>query len=349
MMAENTEAGNSNGGSHVVLSDGSRMPRIALGTWRTEPAALATAIRAAISAGVRHFDCAALYFNESVIGEAIAAAITAGEVKREQLFICSKLMPTSFAPHDAIVALEKTLADLRVDYIDLYLIHWPYALPAKPSAFPVPPAERLGYSHDNLLATWRALEGAVDRGLVKSLGVSNCTPRHLEPLIRDAKHAPQVRRASRVYILISSLQWRTRAMCVGTVLGTVRLPLLTLHRTTSTMPRAVYAGEPGRDAPLPAAGAAARVVRGAQSRSHGILPTGVAAAPASISSRWGSCCTTTRGADYRSHCRGAPRGPGGRAIEVGAAARHRTAAEGDDAGPHHHECKRSRWRAPDAR
>ena len=175
--------------SSVALLDGRRMPSLALGTWRSEPSALKAAVKAAVVAGYRHIDTAAMYGNESIVGDAIAELINEGVVSRGDLFIVSKLMPTDSAPEDVLAAVKTSLAKLRCDYIDLYLLHWPFRFVHRPSSFPVPVAERLGYSHEALLATWRALEETSPQ-LVRSLGVSNCTREKLEPLLRDARVPP---------------------------------------------------------------------------------------------------------------------------------------------------------------
>lgn len=166
----------------VKLPSGYLMPRNALGTWRSTDEPLKAAVKCALDVGIRHFDTARLYFNEKVIGEVLSSAITSGEVKREELFIVSKLMPSDMHPEHARQAIEATIADLCVSYIDLYLLHWPYALAHKPSKFPVPAEERFGYDPVRIEAVWRVLEKAVDDGLIRSLGVSNFSPRKIETL-----------------------------------------------------------------------------------------------------------------------------------------------------------------------
>jgi alcohol dehydrogenase (NADP+) len=175
-----------------LLGGAFTMPVIGLGTWRTEPALLHAAIVHAIKAGYRHLDCAALYFNEHLIGAALKEVISEGIVKREDLFITSKLMPTDMHVETAIGALDKTLASLGTSYVDLYLLHWPMRFPTKPSAFPVPPSERLGYDAEEIAKVWRLLEGAVDDGRIRSLGVSNFSAPKMADLWSRARIRPSV-------------------------------------------------------------------------------------------------------------------------------------------------------------
>jgi alcohol dehydrogenase (NADP+) len=175
----------------LPLLSGASMPAIGLGTWRSDAAALhAAVVHAVSSSGYRHLDLAALYFNEHIVGAALAECISGGIVKREDLFLTSKLMPTDMHPDTCLQALEKSLASLQTPYLDLYLLHWPLQLPKKPSAFPVPVEERIGYKEDAVLEVWRVLEGAVDRGLVRALGVSNFSASKTEALFSQARHKP---------------------------------------------------------------------------------------------------------------------------------------------------------------
>jgi alcohol dehydrogenase (NADP+) len=168
------------------------MPVKALGTWRADPALLPAALDAALEAGVRHIDTAAMYGNETIIGAALNKAISEGRVTRGELFVATKLMPTDAHIEHVIPALEKSLAQLNLGHIDLYMLHWPYRFKHNPTSFPVPVWERLGYVHEDIMQVWRLLEAEVDKGRIKALGVSNFTPRQLAPLLRDARHKPQV-------------------------------------------------------------------------------------------------------------------------------------------------------------
>ena len=172
----------------VRLLTGAEMPLVGLGTWRTDNAVLQPALEHALRCGWRHLDCAQMYGNEAIVGAAIAAA----GVPRDELFVTSKLMPTCMHADIALSALDRTLAELATPYVDLYLLHWPFRYAAKPSAFPVPAAERLGYDAEAVLAVWRVLEAAVDAGKIRALGVSNFSPAKLAALLAAARHKPCV-------------------------------------------------------------------------------------------------------------------------------------------------------------
>jgi len=153
------------------------MPVLGLGTWKSAPGEVRTAVEAAIDIGFRHLDCAWIYGNEDEVGAAIKNKISQGVVKREDLFITSKLWNTFHRPELAPKCLNETLQKLGVSYLDLYLIHWPVSL--KPGDNPAPKDEKGNIIFDtpsvNLKATWGAMEQFVKEGKVRSIGVSNCT------------------------------------------------------------------------------------------------------------------------------------------------------------------------------
>ena len=109
----------------VTLSTEAQMPLIGLGTWQAPKGEVGAAVKAALEMGYKHIDCAACYGNEEEIGQVFSEVFAAGTVKREDVFVTSKLWNSEHAPADVLPALQKTLADLQLEYLDLYLIHWP--------------------------------------------------------------------------------------------------------------------------------------------------------------------------------------------------------------------------------
>ena len=116
----------------VTLNNGVKMPILGLGTWQSKPGEVMMAVKSALQCGYRHLDCAGGYGNEKEVGEGIRAS----GVRREDIFITSKLWNTKHHPDDVEDACRKTLSDLGVDFLDLYLIHWPMAFERGDDAFP---------------------------------------------------------------------------------------------------------------------------------------------------------------------------------------------------------------------
>ena len=175
------------------LHTGAMMPAIGLGTFGSErvPAeVVAEAVIGAIQVGYRHIDCAAVYGNEPLIGQALEG-VRAGGVDRAELFVTSKLWNDRHRPADVRSTFEQSLRDLRLEYLDLYLIHWPFP---NVHAFGVDVTSRAAdakpYIHEAYLATWRELEKLVDEGLVRHIGTSNMTIPKLEMLLQDARIQP---------------------------------------------------------------------------------------------------------------------------------------------------------------
>lgn len=174
-----------------TLGDGSTLPALGLGTWKSEPGEVGGAVREAIGAGYRHIDCAAIYQNEAEVGEAFAAVLDSGEVDREDLWVTSKLWNSSHLPEDVLPALERTLSDLRLDYLDLYLVHWPVAF--RPGVgFPRDPGQYLPPGEAPILETWSAMEALIDGGLVRHIGVSNFSASKCREIAANARIAPAV-------------------------------------------------------------------------------------------------------------------------------------------------------------
>jgi alcohol dehydrogenase (NADP+) len=176
-----------------TLASGARMPAIGLGTFGSDhaPAGLvAAAVADAIEMGYRHIDCAAVYRNEPEIGEVIRAAI-AGGIRREDLWITSKLWNDRHAPADVAPAFERSLRDLGLDELDLYLVHWPFPNTHQPGVdVGSRDSNARPYVHERFMDTWGELEKLVERGLVRHIGTSNMTVPKLRLVLRDAGIRP---------------------------------------------------------------------------------------------------------------------------------------------------------------
>ena len=160
-----------------TLANGVKLPCVGFGTWQTPDGEESKiAVKAALDAGYRHIDCASVYGNEQSIGE----AITAYGLARGELFLTSKLVNRVRGYEETKASFKKTLADLRIDYIDLYLVHWP-----NPVAF----RDRWEYWNAE---SWRAFEDLYDEGLVRALGVSNFHAHHIDALLKTARIKPVV-------------------------------------------------------------------------------------------------------------------------------------------------------------
>mmetsp|Transcript_45835 Transcript_45835/g.147612 ORF Transcript_45835/g.147612 Transcript_45835/m.147612 type:complete len:372 (+) Transcript_45835:64-1179(+) len=172
----------------VRLASGFDMPLVGLGTWKSKDGVVGDAVKAAIRCGYRHIDCAHCYDNEAEIGAALKELFDSGEIRRDELFVVSKLWNTKHEQRDVERALRHTLAQLQLEYLDLYLVHWPMAFartegvaenfPRRADGsgpmwdFEAPRAD--GSPGDvPLEETWRGMEAAVRAGLTRSIGASN--------------------------------------------------------------------------------------------------------------------------------------------------------------------------------
>ncbi|PYE12944.1 diketogulonate reductase-like aldo/keto reductase [Williamsia limnetica] len=157
---------------NITLNDGNTIPQLGFGVFQIDPKDTADAVKTALEVGYRHIDTAQMYGNEKEVGEGIRAS----GIARDEIFVTSKLNNTFHEPDAARKAFDTTLADLGLDYIDLFLIHWP--LPTQ-------------YGGD-FVSTWNTLIEFAKDGRSKSVGVSNFQPDHLERLAAETSLVPAV-------------------------------------------------------------------------------------------------------------------------------------------------------------
>ncbi|MBS5244219.1 MAG: aldo/keto reductase [Actinomyces graevenitzii] len=148
----------------VELNNHTFMPQVGFGTYKIVPEQASDAVYTAISYGYRHIDTAQLYFNEAEVGQGIGKAIADGLVSREQLYVTTKLNNNNHAPADVERSFDESLAKLGSDYVDLFLVHWP--MPNRADL--------------DMVATWKAMTKLLDDGRLRSIGVSNFLPAHIE-------------------------------------------------------------------------------------------------------------------------------------------------------------------------
>lgn len=175
----------------VKLNNGLLMPILGLGTWQSPDNEVYEAVKTAIEVGYRHIDCAYCYGNEVPVGRAINDAISEGLVKREELFVVSKLWLTFFTRERVREGLRRSLTNLGLDYLDLYLIHWPISLAQVDDKIFTGDAN--GYAIDgevDFVDTWKGMEDVLKDGLVKSIGVSNFNSEQIARILRNSSVLP---------------------------------------------------------------------------------------------------------------------------------------------------------------
>ncbi|KAJ7099346.1 NADP-dependent oxidoreductase domain-containing protein [Mycena belliarum] len=180
-------------GKILTLSSGTPVPQIGLGTWQSKPKEVENAVEIAVRNGYRHLDLAMIYENQDEVGAALKKVIPS-VVKREEMFMTSKCWNSSHQPAEVAKELDETLKQLGVDYLDLYLIHWPVAFAPGNGLYP-PHATKKGEVdldlETSLVDTWKAML-ALPKSKVRNVGVSNFTIAHLEGIIAATGVVPIV-------------------------------------------------------------------------------------------------------------------------------------------------------------
>ena len=178
----------------VPLNNGSgAMPAVGFGTLIADPVVTKQATKTALKVGYRLLDCAERYRNEDVVGEAMQEAFMAGTIRREDVFVTTKLWNTNHRPERVKPAFDASRKRLQIDIVDCYLIHTPFAF--RPGDDQDPRDERDQVIYDSgvtLVETWRALERLVDQGKCKSIGLSDVTLDHLREIVAAARIKPAV-------------------------------------------------------------------------------------------------------------------------------------------------------------
>jgi len=174
----------------LKYKNGDEQPAIGLGTWKSGKGEVTKAVEIALNNGYKHIDCAATYGNENEVGEAFEKVFSEGKIKREDVWITSKLWNDSHKKEDVIPALKQTLKDLKLEYLDLYLMHWPVAF-KKGVGFPESDDEYYSLEEVPIIETWEAMVEAKKQGLVKHIGVSNFSTKKLKDLISKTDEKPE--------------------------------------------------------------------------------------------------------------------------------------------------------------
>ncbi|XP_025086951.1 aldose reductase-like [Pomacea canaliculata] len=173
---------------------GDRMPAIAYGTWTvwlSKPGEIYSGVKAALDAGYRHIDTAWVYDTEDEIGQAIADKIEEGAIKREDLFITTKIWDNYHSRERVKLNVERSLARLQTTYVDMVLVHWPTSFKDGDDNFPKDENGKIIYStHDIVEDIWRGMEDCVDAGLTRNIGLSNFNSQQIQRIVDAARIPP---------------------------------------------------------------------------------------------------------------------------------------------------------------
>ena len=177
----------------ILMNNGRAIPALGFGTLIPDTTDTRRATRTALEVGFRQFDCTERYRNEEAVGEALESVLRAGMIRRDDLFIATKLWNNNHRPERVERAFEASLARLRLEYLDLYLIHTPFAFQPGDEQDPRDKNGNLVYDRDvTLLDTWRALESLVDHGKCRAIGISDIGLNELKPIYESARIKPAV-------------------------------------------------------------------------------------------------------------------------------------------------------------
>uniref|UniRef100_A0A1I7XB24 Aldo_ket_red domain-containing protein n=1 Tax=Heterorhabditis bacteriophora TaxID=37862 RepID=A0A1I7XB24_HETBA len=178
--------------STIKLSSGYDMPLVGLGTWQSNPGEVGKAVETAIRVGYRHIDCAWVYANQNEVGEALKKSI-GRIVKREELFITSKIWNTFHSESSCKASVDEILSQLQLDYVDLMLIHWPMGYEEGGDPFPKSDdGTKMRYSNEDYITTWKTLENIVKTGKIRSIGISNFNHKQIDRILNIATITPAV-------------------------------------------------------------------------------------------------------------------------------------------------------------
>ncbi|XP_058802087.1 aldo-keto reductase family 1 member A1 [Phymastichus coffea] len=173
----------------VALPTGQRVPIVGFGTWQASDEELEAALDNALESGYRHIDTAPVYLNEHVIGKVLKKWLDSGKLKRDDLFIVTKLPPTGNRPEGVEKSLKKSLKDLQLDYLDLYLVHTPFSFIEEGDN--LHPKDENGHikidPSTDILAVWTEMEKQVVNGLTKAIGLSNFNTKQVDRILSAAK------------------------------------------------------------------------------------------------------------------------------------------------------------------
>jgi len=177
---------------NLTLNSGHKMPQIGLGTWLSNPGEVGEAVKMALEVGYRHIDCAQSYGNQAEIGEVFNSVFNSGKIKREEVFITSKIWNTFHSYEKATEAIDLMLKELQIPYLDLCLIHWPQGYIEDKGLFPKDESGKIINKDTDYLDTWKAMENAVKTGKVRSIGLSNFNVKQIDRVIKNCTVKPAV-------------------------------------------------------------------------------------------------------------------------------------------------------------